>query len=234
MSKAIVEGVINAISGYIAGFKIEDGKIGYGTTSEMDNTNGVAILKNYIRFYNGIQRTLFGCCDSIGYPYNGYLELINSMGTTLEIHHKYKNVSDEINEPIYRPKAIGIYGNQFNIGKIALFERGYIGLAYTDTIELWIGVTHKFLCKGTNTSSIGVDLPSKNTIDNITNNQSVQFNLEIVCDRTMQNTIYIKSTSIAQIYDNNGNVREDVKMVKGDVLCLRYYNGGWNQLYHNY
>lgn len=159
MTKATVEGVINALSGYIGGFKVEEGKIGYGTSSEQDTTKGLALLKDFIRFNNGTQRVLLGCLNSLGYPYNGMMELTDIMGTTLELYHKLPSTSDEKYESWYYPKALYVNGNQMNVGKLAVFERGYIGTAYTDTIVSWIGITHKFLFTGTATSYIGVELP---------------------------------------------------------------------------
>ena len=70
MTKATVEGVVNAISGYIGGFKIQQGQIGYGSSSEQDTTNGLALFRDFIRFNNGKQRVLLGCLSSLGYPYN--------------------------------------------------------------------------------------------------------------------------------------------------------------------
>lgn len=237
MTKATVEGVINAISGYIGGFKIQQGQIGYGSSSEQDSTQGLALLRNFIRFNNGAQRVLLGCLSSLGYPFNGLMELTGTMGTTLELHHKYANTSDESTyESWYRPKALAVFGNQYNLGKVAMFEKGYIGQAYTDIIETHIGITHNYLFTSTGTTTyLGINLPTKSKIDGITGNVPVQFDLEIVCDRTMPNKIRIYSKSDAFIYDNNGNaINGGIDMAKGDVLRLRYYNGGWNRIfYHN-
>lgn len=237
MTKATVEGVINAISGYIGGFKIQQGQIGYGSSSEQDSTKGLALLRDFIRFNNGAQRVLLGCLNSLGYPYNGLMELTGTMGTTLELHHKYANTSDESTyESWYRPKALAVFGNQYNLGKVAMFEKGYIGQAYTDIIETHIGITHNYLFTSTGTTTyLGINLPTKSKIDGITGNVPVQFDLEIVCDRTMPNKIKIYSKSGAFIYDNNGNaISGGIVMAKGDVLRLRYYNGGWNRIfYHN-
>lgn len=237
MTKATVEGVINAISGYIGGFKIQQGQIGYGSSSEQDSTKGLALLRDFIRFNNGAQRVLLGCLNSLGYPYNGLMELTGTMGTTLELHHKYANTSDESTyESWYRPKALAVFGNQYNLGKVAMFEKGYIGQAYTDIIETHIGITHNYLFTSTGTTTyLGINLPTKSKIDGITGNVPVQFDLEIVCDRTMPNKIKIYSKSGAFIYDNNGNaISGGIDMAKGDVLRLRYYNGGWNRIfYHN-
>lgn len=233
MTKATVEGVINALSGYIGGFKIETGKIGYGTGSEQDTTNGLALLKDFIRFYNGTQRVLLGCCNSLGYSFNGLMELTDNMGTVLELHHKYASTSDESLEYWYKPKALGVYGNQYNLGKVAYFEKGFIGMAYSNTITSWFAITHKFLFTSTATSYIGINLPTKTQVDNITGSAVIQFDIEIVCDRTMPNKLQIKSESGAYIYNNNGSQMSGIDMQKGDVLCLRYYNGGWNLIFHN-
>ena len=235
MTKATVEGVINALSGYIGGFKVEAGKIGYGTSSEQDTTKGLALLKDFIRFNNGTQRVLLGCLNSLGYPYNGMMELTDIMGTTLELYHKLPSTSDEEYESLYYPKALYVNGNQMNVGKLAVFERGYIGTAYADTIVSWIGITHKFLFTGTATSYIGVELPKKSVIDNLVHQNVVQFDLEIVCDRSMPNKLLIYSKDGAYIYDNNGNqISNGIDMAKGDVMRLRYYNGGWNLLFRHY
>ena len=236
MTKATVEGVINALSGYIGGFKIQQGQIGYGSSSEQDSTKGLALLRDFIRFNNGAQRVLLGCLSSLGYPFNGLMELTGNMGTTLELHHKLESTSDESTyEHCYRPKALAVFGNQYNLGKVAMFEKGYIGQAYTDIIQINVGITHKYLFTSTGTSTyLGVDLPTKAKVDAITGNVPVQFDVEIVCDRTMPNKIRVNSKSGAYIYDNNGNtISNGIDMAKGDVLCLRYYNGGWNRVFHH-
>lgn len=236
MTKATVEGVVNAISGYIGGFKIQQGQIGYGSSSEQDTTNGLALFRDFIRFYSSDrrQRVLLGCLNSLGYPYNGMMELTDEMGTTLELWHKLPSTSDEGLETWHYPKALYVNGNQMNVGKIAMFERGYIGTAYTDTIVSWIGITHKFLFTGTATSYIGVQLPQKSVIDSLVNQNVVQFDLEIVCDRTMPNRLQIYSKDGAYIYNNNGAQMGGIDMEKGDVLRLRYYNGGWNLIFRHY
>ncbi len=80
MTKANVEGIINAISGYIGGFRIQQGQIGYGSSSEQDTARGLALLNDFIRFYNGSQRTLVGCLSSLGYPFNALFELSGNTG----------------------------------------------------------------------------------------------------------------------------------------------------------
>lgn len=227
MSKAQVEGVINAISGSIGGFRIQQGQIGYGGSDEQDTTNGLALFRDFIRFNNGKQRVLLGCLSSLGYPYNGYLSLTDNMGTTLELHHKNPSTSDANGEHWYHPKALGVYGNQYNIGKVAAFENGYIGQAYTDIIELWFAITQKFHFTANTTKYLNVKLPTLAQVNKQTNNVPTIFDIEIVCDRNMGNRIRVSPQSGCTLYNNDGKSISGLDMERGDSLTLRYYNGGW-------
>ena len=227
MSKAQVEGVINAISGSIGGFRIQQGQIGYGSSDEQDTTNGLALFRNFIRFCNDKQRVLIGCLSSLGYPYNGYMSLTDNMGTTLELHHKNPSTSDANIEHWYHPKALGVYGNQYNIGKVAAFENGYIGQAYTDIIELWFAITQKFHFTANTTKYLNVKLPTLAQVNKQTDNVPTIFDIEIVCDRNMGNRIRVSPQSGCTLYNNDGNSISGVDMERGDSLTLRYYNGGW-------
>lgn len=227
MSKAQVEGVINAITGSIGGFRIQQGKIGYGSSDEQDTTNGLALLNNFIRFNNGKQRVLLGCLSSLGYPYNGYLSLTDNKGTTLELHHDNPSTSDANNEHWYQPKALGVYGNQYNIGKVAAFENGYIGEVYTDIIESWFAITQKFHFTANTTKYLNVKLPTLAQVNKQTNNVPTIFDIEIVCDRNMRNRIRVSPQSGCTLYNNDGNSISGLDMERGDSLTLRYYNGGW-------
>lgn len=227
MSKAQVEGVINAISGSIGGFRIQQGQIGYGGSDEQDTTNGLALFRDFIRFNNGKQRVLLGCLSSLGYPFNGFLSLTDKMGTTLELHHDNPSTSDANNEHWYHPKALGIYGNQYNIGKVAAFENGYIGQAYTDIIELWFGITQKYHFTANTTKYLNVKLPTLAQVNKQTNNVPTIFDIEIVCDRNMGNRIRVSPQSGCTLYNNDGKSISGLDMERGDSLTLRYYNGGW-------
>lgn len=227
MSKAQVEGVINAISGSIGGFRIQQGQIGYGGSDEQDTTNGLALFRDFIRFNNDKQRVLLGCLSSLGYPYNGYLSLTDNMGTTLELHHNIPSTSDANIEHWYHPKALGVYGNQYNIGKVAAFENGYIGQAYTDIIELWFAITQKFHFTANTTKYLNVKLPTLAQVNKQTNNVTTIFDIEIVCDRNMGNRIRVSPQSGCTLYNNDGNSISGIDMERGDSLTLRYYNGGW-------
>lgn len=227
MSKAQVEGVINAISGSIGGFRIKQGQIGYGSSDEQDTTNGLALFRNFIRFCNDKQRVLLGCLSSLGYPFNGYMSLTDNMGTTLELHHNNPSTSDANIEQWYHPKALGVYGNQYNIGKVAAFENGYIGQAYTDIIELWFAITQKFHFTANTTNYLNVKLPTLAQVNKQTNNVPTIFDIEIVCDRNMGNRIRVSPQSGCTLYNNDGKSISGIDMERGDSLTLRYYNGGW-------
>lgn len=227
MSKAQVEGVINAITGSIGGFRIQQGQIGYGGSDEQDATNGLALLRDFIRFNNDKQRVLLGCLSSLGYPFNGFLSLTDKMGTTLELHHDNPSTSDANNEHWYHPKALGVYGNQYNIGKVAAFENGYIGQAYTDIIELWFAITQKFHFTANTTNYLNVKLPTLAQVNKQTNNVPTIFDIEIVCDRNMGNRIRVSPQSGCTLYNNDGTSISGIDMERGDSLTLRYYNGGW-------
>ena len=227
MSKAQVEGVINAISGSIGGFSIKQGQIGYGSSDEQDTTNGLALFRNFIRFCNDKQRVLLGCLSSLGYPFNGYMSLTDNMGTTLELHHNNPSTSDANIEHWYHPKALGVYGNQYNIGKVAAFENGYIGQAYTDIIELWFAITQKFHFTANTTNYLNVKLPTLAQVNKQTNNVPTIFDIEIVCDRNMGNRIRVSPQSGCTLYNNDGKSISGIDMERGDSLTLRYYNGGW-------
>lgn len=227
MSKAQVDGVINAISGSIGGFSIKQGQIGYGSSDEQDTTNGLALFRNFIRFCNDKQRVLLGCLSSLGYPFNGYMSLTDNMGTTLELHHNNPSTSDANIEHWYHPKALGVYGNQYNIGKVAAFENGYIGQAYTDIIELWFAITQKFHFTANTTNYLNVKLPTLAQVNKQTNNVPTIFDIEIVCDRNMGNRIRVSPQSGCTLYNNDGKSISGIDMERGDSLTLRYYNGGW-------
>ena len=233
MSKAQVEGVINAISGSIGGFRIKQGQIGYGSSDEQDTTNGLALFRNFIRFRNDKQSVLLGCLSSLGYPCNGYMSLTNDMGTTLEVHHKNPSTSDEELEYWYCPKALAVYGTQNIVGKLALFSQGYIGQVYTDIIQVWFKLTHKFHFTSCNSSSLAVDLPTKSQIDGYTDNAAIMFDLEISCDAQMSNKIRLRSSTGAQMYNHKGGTIASQDLDNGDAITLRYYNGkyiltNWN------
>ena len=222
MTKANVEGIINAISGYIGGFRIQQGQIGYGSSSEQDTARGLALLNDFIRFYNGSQRTLVGCLSSLGYPFNALFELSGNTGTAVEIH---RNGYNETNEVWYRPKALAVYGNQFINGKLAVFENGYIGEAYTDIIESHIYMTHSFMFTSIGSSHRNVRLPKLSTIWNeMGGNRTFLLHIQIGYLGN-GNRIKVSGVDGGFIIDNNANRPSGgygaLDMARGDSLVLR-------------
>lgn len=224
MTKATVEGVINAISGYIGGFRIQQGQIGYGSSSEQDTTRGLALLNNFIRFYNGSQRTLVGCLSSFGYPYNALFELSGNMGTTVEIH---RDGYSENYEVWYKPKALAVFGNQLINGKLAVFEKGYIGEAYSDSLENYIHLTHSYVFHSISSSYREVRLPKLAPIWNDLGGMRT-FSLHIqITWLGNKNRIRLSGVDGGHLVDNNANRPNGgygwIDMSQGDSVILRAY-----------
>lgn len=229
MTKATVEGVINAISGYIGGFRIQQGQIGYGSSSEQDTTRGLALLNNFIRFYNGSQRTLVGCLSSLGYPYNALFELSGGMGTIVEIHRDGYDSNEEL---WYKPKALAVFGNQLINGKLAVFEKGYIGEAYTDAIESHIYMTHSFMFTSIGSSYRNVRLPKLATIWNeMGGNRTFLLHIQIGYLGN-GNRIKVSGVDGGFLIDNNANRPGGgygyLDMARGDSLVLRAYGADYH------
>lgn len=229
MTKANVEGVINAISGYIGGFRIRQGQIGYGSSSEQDTARGLALLNDFIRFYNGSQRTLVGCLSSLGYPFNALFELSGNTGTAVEIH---RNGYNETNEVWYRPKALAVYGNQLINGKLAVFENGYIGEAFTDAIETHIYLTHSYMFTSISSSYRNVRLPKLAPIWNeMGGNRTFLLHIQIGYLGN-GNRIRLSGVEGGHIIDNNANRPGGgygyLDMARGDSLVLRAYGADYH------
>lgn len=228
MTKATVEGVINAISGYIGGFRIQQGQIGYGSSSEQDTTRGLALLNNFIRFYNGSQRTLVGCLRSLGYPYNALFELSGGMGTTVEIH---RDGYSENNEAWYKPKALAVFGNQFINGKLAVFESGYIGEAFTYIISDYISITHTFVFNKIGSSYTNVNLAKLAPIwESMGGMRTFALHIQITWLGN-RNRIRLSGVDGGHLVDNNGNRPNGgygwIDMAQGDSVILRAYAGDY-------
>lgn len=223
MTKANVTGVVNANTGSIGGFQIKQGQIGYGDGSFEDKTYGLSLLNSSIKFRNSNAHTMFGVFSAKGLDTCGFMSLKTDLGTTLEISCECETPSLEY---FYKPKALSVFGDQRNIGKVATYEKGYIGRAYTDIMEMWFAQTHKFHFTYSTTKNFKVNLPSKTEVESVIGNITAMFDIEIVCDRAMPNSIDIIPNGCV-LYNNNGGVMSSFTMAMGDSLTLRYYNGGY-------
>lgn len=237
MTKADITGKVNATSGAIGGFEIANGRIGSANT--YDSGTGLSLINSNIRFRStsgNLKRlAAMGDLDWLGFDNLLDIELVSTdpylIGEAVFIKCES---GDGSMETWYTQRATDIRGNQFGIGKLALFEKGYIGQAYTDTISSYIGLTHKFHFTANAISLLGVNLPNRTEINSLVSNAVVMFDLEIVCDRDMPNTIRVRSSTDAQIYNNDGGAQSYIDMERGDILILRYYNGGYMILSHRY
>lgn len=238
MTKADIKGKVIATSGAIGGFEIASGRIGseYSKTTQ----DGLSLLKGMISFrYKGDNREHWAAIGGDA----GWIVVDNVAdfemksdaeyglnGSSLVVKCKAGNRSMDY---YYQQRAIDYDGNIFGVGKRAHFELGFIGEAMTDVITRYFGVTHMYHFTACASRLLEVDLPTKTQVDSMVSNEVVMFDLEIVCDHDMPNTIRIMSQSGAQIYGNNGNNISYIDMGKGDVLRLRYYNGKYARVFYN-
>ena len=239
MTKADIEGVINAVSGLIGGFEIAPGRIGVAETLGGSSNDGLAILSSFIKFsqsssnkyiWSGIGTNVHSA--TLGYPCLARFEYEDSysygqsaVALSVKCRPGYKH-------PWYLQRAFQYNGNMFGIGGVAQFEDGYVGEAFSDIITSYYEITHKFHFNACGASHRYVYLPSKASINSFVNNAVVIFDIEIVCDRSMPNQIRVQpeTTTDGYIYGYNGQTISYYDMAKGDVLRLRYYNGGWHVL----
>ena len=232
MTKADITGKINATSGTIGGFEIASGRIGsaYSRTTQ----EGLSLRNGMISFrYKDSDREHWAAIGGDA----GWIVVDNMAdfemksdspyglnGSALVVKCKAGNRSYDY---YYQQRAIDYDGNIFGVGKRAQFELGYIGQAWTNIITKYFGVTHMYHFTTCASSILEIDLPTKSTVDSMVSNEVVMFDIEIVCDRDMPNKIRIMSSNGAQIYNNNGGAQSYIDMAKGDILVLRYYNGGY-------
>lgn len=229
MTKATVEGVIRAITGSIGGFAISQGRI--GGENSYTSGEGLSLTNSNIRFRRersgDKMLAAMGDLSWIGEDNCLDIELTGDnylIGTAA--FFKCQG-GDGSMEHWFRQKALEVRGNQLNVGKSAMFNNGYTGQAYTDIITTWFGTTHKFHFTSCGSSLLAIDLPSKDQVNYVVSNADVTFDIEIVCDRDMNNTIRVRSGNGVSLYDNNGSYLAYLDMARGDVLSLRYYNGGY-------
>lgn len=238
MTKADIEGKVNATSGAIGGFEIASGRIG----SEHSKTtqDGLSLQKGMISFrYKGYNREHWAAIGGDA----GWIVVDNVADFEMKSDAAYGldgsalvvkcKAGDRSLDYSYRQRAIDYDGNIFGVGKRAHFELGFIGEAMTNSITRYFGVTHMYHFTKCASTILEIDLPTKTQVDSMVSDEVVMFDLEIVCDKDMLNTIRIMSQTGAQIYGNNGNDISYISMAKGDVLRLRYYNGTYARIFYN-
>jgi phage-related protein len=244
MTKADITGKVNATSGAIGGFEIANGRIGSANT--YDSGTGLSLVNSNIRFrsQSGYTKILaaMGDLNWIGFDNLLDIELVSTdpylIGEAVFIKCES---GDGSMEHWYTQRATDIRGNQFAIGKTAMFHKGYIGQAYTDTITNLFGLTHIYHFTSAGVSNLGVNLPTKAQVDSKVSNAVVIFDIEIMLDRDFgSNVITLKTQDNSNIYyelttipTTNGERishqgwKTSVKLKAGCSIRLRYYIGKW-------
>ena len=133
-----------------------------------------------------------------------------------------------------------IDGNILNIGKRAIYDDGYIGVADVNTIVDNIKYTHMFIFTRVTTDFRTVNLPNAQKIIQITGKSNVTFELVIVMSIHVDGRrIRVQGVNGGALLDNNGNWHAGnnfgyMDMEKGDILKLRYYNSHYYITGHDY
>ena len=152
----------------------------------------------------------------------------------------YPNEEVDVTFKYLNDRAQFIYGDTFNFGASAKFDYVYSGLAYTNIIERWLGVTNTFIFTDVPNDMNIVRLPSATIINEILNKLGVEnvsrdnlgFSFEItiiVAHSVNHKRIKIQGTTSGFLVDNNGGWMNGVdngylEISRGDVVKLRYYN----------
>ena len=131
-----------------------------------------------------------------------------------------------------------IDGNISSIGKRAIYDDGYIGVADLNTIVDNIKYTHMFVFTGVTTDFRTVYLPNAQQINQIVGVNNASFELTIIMSIHVEGrSIRIQGVNGGALLDNNGNWHAGnnfgyMDMGKGDILKLRYYNSHYYMTGH--
>ena len=152
----------------------------------------------------------------------------------------YPNEEVDVTFKYLNDRAQFIYGDTFNFGASAKFDYVYSGLAYTNIIERWLGVTNTFIFTDVPSDMNTVRLPSATIINEILNKLGVEnvsrdnlgfsFEITIIVTHSVNHKrIKIQGTTSGVLVDNNGGWMNGVdngylEISRGDVVKLRYYN----------
>ena len=125
-----------------------------------------------------------------------------------------------------------IDGNIFSIGKKSVFEDGYIGTAYTNTIVDNIKYTHTYIFTGVGSGYMYVNLPNSDRIKQIVGNNNITFELTIVMAHSVGGSkIVVQGVPSGHILDNDGGRAEGgngyIEMARGDVMKLCFYGADY-------
>ena len=256
-TNAHISGEIEANSGKIGQFYINNeknekrGRIYAGSTDtseiEIGNTGIVVDSRNS---QNGVFASFGDFNSAIGV--NTYIaqkieytdEATNRIGSYIKVRPKkyiknrIQGMPDVENVTIDNALAQFIDGNISSIGKRAIYDDGYIGVADVNTIVDNIKYTHMFVFTGVITDFRTVYLPNAQQINQIVGVNNASFELTIIMSIHVEGrSIRIQGVNGGALLDNNGNWHAGnnfgyMDMGKGDVLKLRYYNSHYYMTGH--
>ena len=236
-TKANISGQINATSGQIGQFYINTeenekrGRIYAGSrnTSEITIGNtGVEIesdsplSKLSASFGHFNSMVLWNTYAAQKIDYTGSSS--NMIGSYIKMRPQNNNLGESF--------AQFIDGNIFSIGKKSVFEDGYIGTAYTNTIVDNIKYTHTYIFTGVGSGYMYVNLPNSDRIKQIVGNNSIAFELTIVMTHSVgESKIVVQGVPGGHILDNDGGRAEGgngyIEMARGDVMKLCFYGADY-------
>lgn len=233
MTKADIEGVINAVSGLIGGFEIAPGRIGVAETLGGSSNDGLAILSSFIKFsqsssnkyiWSGIGTNVHSA--TLGYPCLARFEYEDSYSYGQSAVALSVKCRPGYQHPWYLQRAFQYNGNMFGIGGLAQFQDVYIGRAYTDIIQTYFMQSQVFVFNEVAVSNLQVDLPTPSQIQSALGRTDITFELQIVFAHNSKNKITVCGAATNPLLDNNcGYVNGDygkLAMTRGDVMILRY------------
>lgn len=114
----------------------------------------------------------------------------------------------------------------FRRGAVVQWSNEYIGRAYTDIIENFIGRTNIFIFNSITSSLLSVRLPTTSRINSTSSGSSSTITFEFTIIVTASaNQVQITSQTGAQMKNNNGGNVATVNLGYGDVMTLVYCNG---------
>lgn len=236
-TKANISGQINATSGQIGQFYINTeenekrGRIYAGSrnTSEITIGNtGVEIesdsplSKLSASFGHFNSMVLWNTYAAQKIDYTGSSS--NMIGSYIKMRPQNNNLGESF--------AQFIDGNIFSIGKKSVFEDGYIGTAYTNTIVDNIKYTHTYIFTGVGSGYMYVNLPNSDRIKQIVGNNNIAFELTIVMTHSVGGSkIVVQGVPGGHILDNDGGRAEGgngyIEMARGDVMKLCFYGADY-------
>ena len=244
-TNAHISGQVNATSGQIGQFYINTeenekrGRIyaGSADTSEIEIGNRGIIVDSRSSFdglfasfgdFNAAVGVNTYIAQKIEYTGRSY----NRIGSYIKIRPNHISSDNAL--------AQLIDGNISSIGKRAIYDDGYIGVADLNTIVDNIKYTHTFIFTGVTTDFRTVYLPNAQQINQIVGVNNASFELTIIMSIHVEGrSVRIQGVNGGALLDNNGNWHAGnnfgyMDMGKGDVLKLRYYNSHYYMTGHDY